>query len=201
MRWLFILLLLALPASADETHRPDGTNASDSNTTCGASVHAALDEDPDTPSGNCGIGGSGVDCCRATGNNTNWSFMVTMPDPTETLTDGFQLQEIKIYTESFDEGQSGDPTIQIIVYDSTTVACDTVHTNGAVVTLTDAGFPAVISHLWDSNGISAAADICIEIVCVKSGGSPGARNSCDIDAIEWNATSTAGGGGRTRRMF
>jgi len=67
MQRLFLigLLLVTIPTFADETHRPDGTNASDSNTTCDASVHATVDEDPDTPAGNCGIGGSGTDCCRA----------------------------------------------------------------------------------------------------------------------------------------
>ena len=201
MRWLLIVLMLATPAFADETHRPDGTNASDSGTTCDASVHASLDEDPDTPAGNCGVGGSGTDCCRADNNNTSWSFMVTMGDPTETLTDGADLQEIRIYTESFDEGQAGDPTIQILVYDTTTVACDTVHFTGTITTLTDAGYPAILAETWDSTGLSSANDVCIQIVCTKVGGGGGTRNSCDIDAIEWNATSTAGGGGRTRRMF
>jgi hypothetical protein len=200
LHYAVILTLFALPAFADETHRPDGTNSSDSGTTCDASVHASLDEDPDTPTGNCGVGGSGVDCCRADSNNTSWSFIVTMPDPTETLTDGANLQEIRIYTESFDEGQSADPTIQIVVRDTTTVACDTVHFTGTDTTLTDAGYPAILAETWDSTGLSSANDVCVEIICTKSGGAPGARNSCDIDAIEWNATSSAAGG-RTRRVF
>jgi len=125
---------------------------------------------------------------------------VTMPDPTETLTDGAGLQEIRVYVESFDEGQGADPSLQILVYDTTTVACDTVHFTGTDTTLTDAGYPAILAETWDSAGLSSANDVCIQIVCTKTGGSPGNRNSCDIDAIEWNATSTAGGGGRSRRV-
>ncbi len=196
----FLVLLLALPVFATENLIPDGDDASDSGTTCDTAVRAVIDEDPDSPAGNCGVGGSGVDCCRADSNNVSWSFMVTMQDPSGTLDTGTDVQVIEYYVESFDEGQTGEPTIRMEIWDTTTVACDTLHETGATTTLTDAGFPAKVTDNWTAAGLSAGNDVCVKIVCTKVSGAGGARNSCDMDALAWVAT-IAVGGGRTRRMF
>jgi hypothetical protein len=186
---LALLLLVWLPVmAADETLIPDGTRSSDNNTSCDGTVHPTVDEDP-----------AGGDWCTADNNNTSWVFIVDMEDPASALDTSADAQEIRFYVQSFDEGQSGDPTIQVNIYDSTTTPCDTLHESGSPVTLTDAGFPAEVSEYWTAAGLSAAADVCIQVDCTKSGGAPGARNSCNIDNVVWDATWAAGG--RTRRTF
>ncbi len=195
--FLAALLLIAIPSMAqDESLVPDGDDSSDSGTTCDTTVAAVVDEGTGTPAGNCGAGGSGADCCRADSNNVSWTFDVTMPTPSSALNTGSDVQVMKIHVESFDEGQAGDPTIRIDILDGT--ACADLHETGATTTLTDAGFPAVISDSWTAAGLSGAADVCVRIVCTKIGGASGARNSCDIDAIEWDVFHAAAGGARRR---
>lgn len=181
-RTVLALLLLATPAWAQEDRIPDGDSSSDSNTTCDAAVAATVDDDPDSPGG---------DWCVADNNNTNWAFTVTMENPTGALDNGTDVQQIAIYVRSFDEGQSGNPTIRVDIYDGT--GCADLHETGSETTLTDAGFPAIATEDWTSAGLSSGNDVCVAVVCTKSGGSPGARNSCDIDAVEWRATLSAGG--------
>ncbi len=187
---ILLALLVAVPAFADETVIPTGTDSSDSGTSCDASVHATIDDDPDAPGG---------DWCTADSDGTSWNFVVTLGTVTDTLDNTTDAQTIEFYVRSFDESATNDPTIQMEIYDKTTVDCDTLHESGTVTTLTDAGFPAKITDTWTSSGISNKNDVCVKIICTKAAGGPGARNSCDIDALEWDVVAAAGG--RTRRTF
>ena len=179
-RWLWLLLVTAPAWAQDEALAPDGTSASDNSTTCNGTVHPTVDDDPDSPGG---------DWCIADNNNTSWAFTLTFPTPSSTLDNTTDAQVFEFYVRSFDEGQSGDPTIRVDIHDGT--GCADLHESGAETTLTDAGFPAKVSEAWTSAGISAAADICAVVTCTKTGGSPSSRNSCDIDAIEWDVAWAA----------
>lgn len=187
---LAVLLLLASAVTfADETVIPTGTNSGTGGTSCDASVHATIDDDPDSPGG---------DWCTADDDATTWDFTVTLGTVSDTLDDGTDAQIIEYYVRSFDESATNDPTIQMQIFDGT--SCADLHESGTVVTLTDGGFPAKITDTWTSAGISNKNDICIKILCVKAAGGPGARNSCDIDALEWDVVAAVAGG-RTRRSF
>ena len=180
IRLIALILFFASAAWADETLQPTSTEASDSNTSCNASVHGSLDEGADTPGG---------DWCTADSNNDNWSFTVGFDTPSGSLDNGTDQQAIELYVQSFDEGQAGVPDIRVDVYDG--VACADLHETGTETSLTDAGFPAKVTDTWTSAGISAAADVCFVVVCTKAGGAPGNRNSCNIDAIEWEVKTSA----------
>ena len=194
--WIVVLgALVSLFACAlyaqDEALAPDGTSANDGSTSCDTNPHLKEDDDPDSPDGDaaCSAGTNCTGWCAADNNNTSWTMTLTMPSPSSSLDTTTDAQEIKLYVKSFDEGQSADPTIRVDIYDGT--GCADIHESGAETTLTDAGFPATYTELWTAGGISAAADICVLIACTKTGGAPGARNACDIDAIEWNVTWAA----------
>jgi len=180
----FLTSLLLLFASAvwaqDEELAPDADVSSDNNTTCNAAVEASVDDDPDSPGG---------DWCIADGNNTSWIFTLSFPTPTSALDTATDAQAFQLYVRSFDEGQTGEPTIRADVYDG--INCADLHESGTETTLTDAGFPAAYTENWTAAGISAAADVCILVECTKTGGSPTTRNSCDIDALEWEVTWAA----------
>ena len=184
---LLLLLILPLLLGADETMLPLTDSTNDGNTSCDADAFDSLDDDP-----------AGGDWCVADSNNDNWVFVFTMDDPSGALDTSADAQTIRYYARSFDEGQGDDPTIQMFIYDTTTVACDTLHESGTLTTLTDAGFPNEISDTWTAAGLSSGTDVCVMIDCTKSGGSPGNRNSCDIDNVVWDVTLSVG---RSRRMF
>jgi len=183
-RLLVVVFLLVAPAPAlaqDEDLAPDGDSANDASTSCDTNMYLTIDDDPDAPLG---------DWCTADNNNTSWATMVTFPTPTAALSNATDAQAIEFYVRAFDETQSGEPTIQVDIYDG--IGCADIHESGSPVTLTDAGFPAKVTELWTAAGISGAADICVNIACTKAGGAPTARNSCDIDAIEWDVTWSVG---------
>ena len=186
------LLLVSAPLVAQESLPPTGTNADDNGTSCDTDFHLTVDDDPDSPDGDgsCSAGSNCTGWCAADSNNVNWSARLTFT-PTITLDIGTDAQAMEFYVKSFDEGQTGEPTIRVDIYDGT--ACADLHETGATTTLTDAGFPAKVVDNWTAAGISAPGDVCVDIVCTKSGGAPGARNSCDIDAIRWEAAEAAGG--------
>lgn len=186
-RSLVILLLLASPCLADETLPPTGTDATitDGATSCDDNAHGTLDEGADSPGG---------DWCTADNNNTNWTIAVSFDTPSGTLDTSSDAQSMEIYAQAFDEGQSGDPQIRIDVHDGTN--CADLHETGTETTLTDAGYPAKITDNWTASGVSGSADVCAVIVCTKAGGGPGARNSCDIDAVEWEVVTAVAGSRR-----
>ncbi len=187
-----VLLLVAAPMMAQESLPPTGTNADDNNTSCDTDFHLTVDDDPDSPDGNV-LCSAGADCdgwCAADNNNTDWAAMLTFT-PTISLDNGTDAQAMEFYVKNFDEGQTGDPTIRVDIYDG--VSCADLHETGTETTLTDAGFPIKVVDSWTAAGISAAGDVCVDIVCTHVGGSPGTRNSCDIDAIRWEAAESVGG--------
>lgn len=183
------LLAAFVPAclAVDETKLPDGDSSNDGGTSCNTDAYLTLNDDP-----------AGGDWCTADSNNVNWAFVFTMEDPSGALDTGADVQAIRFYVQSFDEGQGGDPTIQVNIYDGT--SCADLHESGTVTTLTDAGFPAEVTENWTAAGLSSENDVCVQVNCVKSGGSPGNRNSCNIDNVVWDVTLGAAGG-RTRRAF
>jgi hypothetical protein len=189
-RLAFLLLCCSPLLAADEVSIPDGDNASSNGTSCNSVVAASVDEDP----------ADQVAWCMADSNNVSWDFRVTMSNPSGALDTTTDAQVIRYYVRSFDEGQGSDPDIRVDVYDTTTVACDTLHETGVTTSLTDAGFPNEVSDTWTAAGLSSGNDVCFDVVCTKTGGSPGNRNSCDIDAVVWDVTLAAATG-RTRRMF
>ena len=99
-----------------------------------------------------------------------------------TLDNTTDAQQIAIYIREFQDGQSGTATVQIDIMDGTD--CADEHELG-----TSQNVPAVpgaiLTDDWTSAGISAYADVCVRVACTKAGGAPGARQSCDLDAVEW----------------
>lgn len=197
IRWLLVLLLLvALPAFADtERQAPDteDTQANMVGDTAGACSSndcvIDVDDDPDSPDGNW---------ARPTGNNVNVQMSLTFPTPTGSPTVGADLQEFKCWVAESDPSQGGTPQARIELWE-----------NGALVRagsdsdVTGAGAGEMRTLTWNANELGTADGSLVEVnfVGTKSGGSPGNRNSVDLGACEWNVTYTAGGGGRTRRMF
>lgn len=182
INFILALLLLSSPVWATSTEQPTSTETvtNDGNTSCDDVVHSVVDEGADSPGG---------DWCTADDNNTSWTIVVEFDTPSGSADTSTDAQAFEYYVRSFDEGQTSDPTIQIDVMDGT--ACADVHETGTSTTLTDAGFPAKVTDNWTASGISGTADICARLVCTKTGGSPSARNSCDVDAIEWEFVSAA----------
>ncbi len=146
-------------------------------------AYLTLDDDPDSPGG---------DWCTADTNNTSWTFTFTFDTPASALDTSTDAQVIDYYVRQFDEAQTGEPTVQMTIYDG--VACADIHEAGTPTTITAAGYPAKITDTWTAAGISAAADVCVQVTCTKTGGAGGVRNSCDIDAIEWDVTYSAATG-------
>lgn len=163
-----------------ETQRPDGIQSqSGFNPACTA---GDLDDDPDSPDANW---------CVADGNNTDNQVNVTFPTPTGNPTVGADLQEFRVLVRQYDEGQTGTPQARVELWENGALVragSDTDVTTGGVV----------LSFTWNANEIGTADGSLVEcnVVGTKSGGSPTARNSVDVGAVEWNVTYTAGGAHR-----
>jgi hypothetical protein len=191
IRLLALLILLPSLAMAQSVETPDDTSAV-ANTPCttdpSTGAHSIIDDDPDSPGG---------DWCVSDSNNVNANWTVNMTDPSITLDDTSDAQVIAVYVRQFDTGQGGTPEIRLDIYDGTD--CADLHESGTAQDVTGSG--ELITEAWTSSGISGKADVCVDIVCIKSGGSPGNRNTCDIDAVEWRAAEAAAGGGARRRVW
>ena len=190
---LALALVVALPVLADtERQAPDaedtqanliGDTAGDCSTNdCVIDV----DDDPDSPDGNWAV---------ASGNNVNVQMSLTFPTPTGPPTVGADLQEFKCWVREFDQGQSGTPQARIELWENGVLV-----RAGSASDVTTTG--EMRTFLWNANELGTADGSLVEVnfVGTKSGGSPGARNTVDLGACEWNVTYTAAGG-RTRRMF
>jgi adhesin/invasin len=160
----------ATPASPlSERLPPDAVLASSALT--GATV-ANLDDDPDA---------GGTDFATATSNNTAVSVRVSFGTPSITPSG---TQEFRAQVKKNAASGTGTPTAQIDLYE-----------NGVLIS---SGTPAsvtsttgqVISRTWDMTG-RTASQIEALVSGTASGGSPGARASVDIGAIEWNAAAPA----------
>lgn len=138
-----------------------------------------IDEDPDSPDGNWMV---------ASGNNVDTDVRTSFPTPTGSPTVGAGLQEFKAWVRQFDEGQSGTPEVHIELWENGGLvragSKENVTTSGHMVTFT-----------WNASELGTADGSLVEckVVGTKSGGSPGARNTVDVGAVEWNVTYSTGG--------
>lgn len=198
-RWLFIaVLLVSLPVWADtERQAPDTETdtttelVGDAAGDCDSNDCAPdVDDDPDAPDGVW---------AKASGNNVNVSLNLQFPTPTGSPTVGADLQEFKCWVRESHPAQSGTPSARIELWENGVLV-----RAGSDSDVTNAGAGEMRTLTWNASELGTADGSLVEVnfVGTKSGGSPGARNSVDLGACEWNVTYTAGGGGgRTRRMF
>lgn len=163
---------------AAERHAPDAILAA----TEQSGAVTVIDEDPDS---------SGTDFLTASGNNVNTDCRVSFPTPTANPTVGADLQEFKIQVREFNTGQTGTPEARIELWESGSLV-----RAGSNVDVTTQD--QVLSFLWNANELATADGSLVEakFVGTKSGGSPSARNTTELGAIEWNAdvTGVAAGG-------
>lgn len=137
-----------------------------------------IDDDPDAADGLW---------LTATNNNVNVDVRVSFPTPTGNPTVGADLQEFRAQVREFDTGQTGTPTARIELWE-----------NGSLVRAgTDVnviGTNQVISFTWNANELGTADGSLVEckVVGTRSGGSPGARNTVEVGAVEWNVDYTTG---------
>ena len=133
-----------------------------------------IDDDPDSPDGSWAF---------ATGNNSSGTLRTSFATPTDDVSVGADLQEFKIYVQQFDTGQTGDPDARIELWENGTLV-----RAGSDVSVTGSG--QTISFTWNGNEIATADGSLVEchLVLTKSGGSPGARNTVNVGAVEWNVT-------------
>lgn len=139
---------------------------------------ADIDDDPDSPDGNY---------LDPSGNNTNVDARTTFSTPTGNPTVGDGLQEFRVEVGQFDTGQSGNPDARIELWENGVLV-----RAGSNVEIT--GASQVIAFTWNANELATANGSLVEckVVGTKSGGSPSARNSVKIGAIEWNVTYSVG---------
>lgn len=139
---------------------------------------AYIQDDPDSPDGNWLV---------ASGNNINTDVRTTFPTPTGNPTVGADLQEFKAWVRRFDEGQTGTPEARIELWENGVLvragANEEVTTSGHMVT-----FP------WNASELGTVDGSLVEckVVGTKSGGSPTARNTVDVGAVEWNVEYSVG---------
>ena len=139
---------------------------------------AQLDNDPAVGDGNWAV---------ATGNNISTEVHAGFPTPADNLNNGADLQEFKMRVRPFDSGQTGDPNARLELWEAGVLV-----RAGSNTTLQNGGGEIVISFTWDATEISVAADVEAKFIGTKTGGSPGTRNTVDINAIEWNADTSSG---------
>ncbi len=160
---------------ATERQSPDAIAAQAGFASCAVTD---IDDDPDSPDGLW---------CVASGNNTNTDVRTTFPTPTGNPTVGADLQEFRVQVRQFDMGQTGTPTARIELWENGALV-----RAGSDVDVTGSG--QVISLPWNANEIATADGSLVEckVVGTKSGGSPGARNTVDVGAVEWNVDYSVG---------
>jgi hypothetical protein len=158
-------------AGGTEDLAPDSTIVSQ--TTFSETNTANIDDDPDSPDANWALIG---------GNNVNGAIRVSFPTPTGSPKTGAGLQEFRAELRQQSVGQTGTPTARLDLYE----------TGGSVLqTGTEQNITSessqVISETWDATLLATADGSAVEvdIVVTKSGGSPSARESCDIGAVKW----------------
>ena len=166
----------AVGGGGSSSETPNGTvSVSNSDCTTG-NAHTTLDDDPDSPGG---------DWCEATDDGTDHVIMLNMTDPAFTPSTGAGAQEIAVYVKKVVDATQSDPTLTINVYDGTN--CADLHETGASPSAISSGTGQLVTQTWTALGISGGADICVQLSCARSGGSPANRRSCSYDAVEWRA--------------
>ncbi len=146
-----------------------------------------IQDDPDAPDANWLL---------ASGNNVSTDVRASFATPADPLTVGAGLQEFKAWVRQFDEAQTGTPTCRIELWE-----------NGALVRagtdtdVLDGGL--LLSFPWNANELATGDGSLVEakIVGTKTGGSPGARNTVEVGAVEWNADETPGGPSGTPQYY
>ena len=131
-----------------------------------------VQDDPDSPDGLW---------LAASGNNDNNDVRASFSTPTGDPTVGVGLQEFRILVRQIDEGQGGTPDGRIELWEDGTLI-----RAGADTPVPDGGI--VLSFPWNANEIGTPDGSLVEckVVGVKSGGSPGNRNTIEVGAISWN---------------
>jgi hypothetical protein len=169
---------------ANERLAPD--SAIISQTTFTESDTSNIDYDPDAPP-------SPITWALIGGNNVNGDMRVSFPTPSGNLNTGAGLQEFRVLIRQQSAGQTGTPTARLEVYE-TGDAAGSPHAASAEIDITSEDPGQVISLTWDATGLTSADGSGVEcfIDITKSGGAPGARESCDIGGIEWNADYSSG---------
>ncbi|MCK5605657.1 hypothetical protein KAR91_27430 [Candidatus Pacearchaeota archaeon] len=158
----------------NETQRPNGEL---SDVGLVANDFTDHDEDPDSVSVTI----------AATDNNVDTEYGVDYPTPTGNPTIGADLQEFRAGVEEFDSGQTGTPDARIELWE-----------NGSLVRAgsnTPVSTYAVLAFTWNANELATPDGSLVQckVIGVKSGGSPGARNTVNIGHIEWNVDYTEAG--------
>ncbi len=145
----------------------------------GTPTLADIDEDPDSGDANWHV---------AVNNNTNTESYVSYGTPTGNPTVGADLQEFRAQVRKFSGSGTGTPTARIELWE-----------NGSLVRAgTDANVTSssgqVISFTWNANELATADGSLVEckVIGTKSGGSPSARSSVDVGAVEWNVEYDTG---------
>lgn len=122
----------------------------------------------------------------ASGNNVNTDVRVSFPTPSGNPRVGADLQEFRALVRQFDEAQTGTPTARLELWENGALIRAGGETN-----VPDGG--VVLSFTWNANELATADGSLVEskVVGTKSGGAPGARNTVEVGAIEWNADLAA----------
>lgn len=163
----------AVPAAADDDERValDGTTFTQ---TGWSGAYTDIDDDPDSPDGLW---------ITAPDNNSNTDVLASFGAVTGTLSAGADKQEFKVYVRQFDGGQSGTPQVRIELWESGSLVRAGTAANVNSATGEIHTFTWNKTELTTESGVNAE----IKVFGLKSGGSPSARNSVDIGAVEWNA--------------
>ena len=131
-----------------------------------------------------------TDYVLATNNNTSIDVRVGFDTPTDSLT-AAATQTITVIARQFGEGQTGTPDITLEVWEAgggaaiASNAAANVNTgdNTYTITFTDA-------DTVDDTG----AGLELRMIGTKSGGSPGARNTVNLDFVKWDVDYTVSSG-------
>lgn len=187
-RWLLAaLLLFAVPAWAqDESMIPTGTAESNNNSCSTANAHTTCDDDPDSP---------GADWCTASTcaanptNATSWRFTFNTPATAPSF--GTNAQTFDAYVKSCASGGTdASCTLDLYCNGSLVTTGPTVHTVSS-----STGVKISQTHTLVGGGTCATdgSDVELRVTCTATGGTPSARRTVDLNAVEWDVTYASAG--------
>jgi hypothetical protein len=143
-------------------------------TDCSPNDVTYVQDDPDSPDANWIV---------ADNNNVAPFLSLSFPTPVGTLTGGANVQTVQVLVRQFDEGQSGTPRVDIDVIDGTDD--DIVGHIGSPNNVPTGG--VLFNITFNADEVIDPANLRVEITATKTGGGPGARNTVDIGAVQWEA--------------
>lgn len=126
---------------------------------------------------------------RAANNNVSPEVIIVFDPPSDTLTVGADLQTFRCQARPYSSTQSGSPTCRIELWENIIGSGWTLVRAGPELTF--AGTASEIkTFTWDvgETAYQTSGRIGFKFIGIKSGGSPGARNTTDLAAVEWDAT-------------